>query len=1665
MEALIASRLPGKPGANRRNERSTTKTHERSCRVTFSVKNAEIRFVRADSDKRWHKVPRPARNKQFRRSDRIQALGSDEAGRRAHEAAKELTRAIKGWRVLRDPRPAMNAGKTTGPTSWLVDSGAAVDLVRSRDIPAEMSPMYGMAERPISLSTANGLIESKETVALQIPSIGETIDAYVVEDTPPVLSLGRMCMKMGYSFRWDKGVNPILITPSGKEIELSLSHHCPYLENGRPDSLPAVAARISTAAPVRGAGSSTDTEADEWEEGADGSWTRMHRNMRNNLFLPHEAKGGPKSSDIKDERTTMVEYKDGTSEIIDDSWRDPGADRMLPMRWSGFTIFKKKSIHDGHRENPTRETGGDQRRASRPGSGPRVPCHEDGVPNHLTARHLATHEPKDPKCPACMECKLQKSRYVRNQTPGYVKYREFGELITCDHIVNGPEDSLGLRGEKNALVMLDRATNWIDVAPAATRSERDARESIINFVGTTKAKVLYSDGANEFAAAARTLGIAQVTSVPGEPSTNGVAERAVKRMLGGIRTLLHQSGLPERWWPFAGRHFSVGFNSTHFGSDSKTPWERRHGVQFGGTLIPFGCVVKFRPSQVEDAEKPGKFAPRAIPGLMMGYKIHPGGDWRGEYFVLPLMDAQNGGLFTAQSTQVHRTKEVIFDASKIFFPAKASYDKRRESIDAVDETGTREHDVEELAEAETSGDSGHDAADGPIATEEAIPHESVEGAISEGDDPPPGYYYTSDGRLTRRQKTSRPDDVWPEEWRGMSVGKRKRVAAEAAPAAQNLATETNAIYSVPAMPTIPAGVNPHRPKCPDRPIPCEACVARPVGKKEIGSNSKAKAALLKEWDKLRKIHCWDESQVREWADVAREARTSGKTIHVGRIFEICVEKGSELAPDDVNRKFKGRVVFQGNNVHDQNWEAAIFNELGSSPAAMEAGKAVDAYGLMPNNDVEQADAEQAYTQAVLKGTPTWVRIPRERAPPEWRKYKDPVCPLRLALYGHPDSGTYWEQHCEKHLFSQGFERIENWRSCFWHPKLKLFLVVYVDDFKMAGPKSNLAEGWALIRSKIKTEDPAPAGQYLGCQHVSETRKVDEGTSPITGFKTGLVTGKQRRVRVMRYVMHGFNRACVERYKELAAGNVRKPRTNHTPFVEEAGVPLNDDVNGVLSPHASQILMKVLYGARMGRMDLLRATNRLARMVTKWSKECDRRLHKLMAYLEYSADWEMVGYVGDPPEDLNVDLFADADFAGCADSQRSTSGVFLALIGPNSFFPLGALSKRQGCVSTSTPEAEVVAAQYAVQKMGIPSLSLWELLLGRPLKLNFREDNEACIKLLHKGYSPALRHLTRTHRVNIAWLGETLSRGHFTMAYVPSRHQAADIFTKHFTAQDKWALATRNIGIMPIKGWREPPPFPVDSKNKRNDDIVAPLAAAAAHLQVGRTIVEYCCSSTSILGRPSRHTLGCAQVRLTAAQDMTTASGIAMAHKALLRVFPLLWAAIPCTGGSTWQHINKHLPGGGIRLRRHWRLFRKLWHNFEPLAEMTLSKGGHVAIEWPRGCQYWKVPRVARFLQRNKLMISDFDGCMVGVTDLKGVPIKKPWRIATSSPRIWGALQGLKCNKHEFHAQCRGAACKATEDYSLQLAARIHNAFAKEAWDASNRMHVHASLIDREKHEE
>ena len=195
--------------------------------------------------------------------------------------------------------------------------------------------------------------------------------------------------------------------------------------------------------------------------------------------------------------------------------------------------------------------------------------------------------------------------------------------------------------------------------------------------------------------------------------------------------------------------------------------------------------------------------------------------------------------------------------------------------------------------------------------------------------------------------------------------------------------------------------------------------------------------------------------------------------------------------------------------------------------------------------------------------------------------------------------------------------------------------------------------------------------------------------------------------------------------------------------------------GELQTAAASILMKILYAARMARFDLLRPTCRLACFITKWTTLCDKQLHRLVCYIHSSLSVRMIGWVGDQGCDLNPHAYADADLAGCCDSQRSTSGVHMAIEGPSSRFPISALSKRQGCVSTSTPEAEIVAAFTAYKSLLLPSIAIWEVVFAREVVAQFHEDNQAMIRVVQTGKTPTMRHINRVHRSSIAWLHEQL----------------------------------------------------------------------------------------------------------------------------------------------------------------------------------------------------------------------------------------------------------------------------------------------------------------------
>ena len=88
-------------------------------------------------------------------------------------------------------------------------------------------------------------------------------------------------------------------------------------------------------------------------------------------------------------------------------------------------------------------------------------------------------------------------------------------------------------------------------------------------------KVNYTDDSLEFGKDCEDLSWNHCTSTPHRSETNGIAERAVRRVKEGTSAVLLQSGLNESWRADSLECYTYLRNVTDLLSDGKTPYERR----------------------------------------------------------------------------------------------------------------------------------------------------------------------------------------------------------------------------------------------------------------------------------------------------------------------------------------------------------------------------------------------------------------------------------------------------------------------------------------------------------------------------------------------------------------------------------------------------------------------------------------------------------------------------------------------------------------------------------------------------------------------------------------------------------------------------------------------------------------------------------------------------------------------------------------------------------------------------------------------------------------------------------------------------------------------------------------------------------------------------------
>ena len=119
---------------------------------------------------------------------------------------------------------------------FILDSGSGHDLISQKK--AQRMELDTFACDEICFHTANGTTSTTTQATIDMGTFTKKPQAYVLQDSPSVMSLGKRCQDEGYSFIWPTARAPYLIAPNGRKIPLIVRDYIPYISLGAPECEP-----------------------------------------------------------------------------------------------------------------------------------------------------------------------------------------------------------------------------------------------------------------------------------------------------------------------------------------------------------------------------------------------------------------------------------------------------------------------------------------------------------------------------------------------------------------------------------------------------------------------------------------------------------------------------------------------------------------------------------------------------------------------------------------------------------------------------------------------------------------------------------------------------------------------------------------------------------------------------------------------------------------------------------------------------------------------------------------------------------------------------------------------------------------------------------------------------------------------------------------------------------------------------------------------------------------------------------------------------------------------------------------------------------------------------------------------------------------------------------
>lgn len=413
-----------------------------------------------------------------------------------------------------------------------------------------------------------------------------------------------------------------------------------------------------------------------------------------------------------------------------------------------------------------------------------------------------------------------------------------------------------------------------------------------------------------------------------------------------------------------------------------------------------------------------------------------------------------------------------------------------------------------------------------------------------------------------------------------------------------------------------------------------------------------------------------------------------------------------------------------------------------------------------NYTIHHLDIESAYLNAPLPDDEhIYVK------PPTGYDNRPGLCwKLKKLVYGMKQSGYQWYQFLSKKLEDLGLTQNDYEETIFTRKSKfgKLIVALYVDDlFLVADNESVLDEFKNDLLSIFDLKYFGAVSEYLGVKFKRT--------------KTGYVMSQKN-----------FLQNLVDEFKPYGVKFRRSPVKVDYDGYGSNNNPKRDEFYETPKDNSRLLKqkMKTLYESGVGsinwaasntRPDLSFAANYLA---TRCANPTENDMEKLMhciGYIEQSLDQVLEysqGHMLDSKGGLTVETFSDASFAPESDV-RLVSGMVI-YVNRN---PVKWHSKKQKNITRSTAAAELVALSIAEDR----TVHLTELIqsLGYTLnKVMLYEDNQAVIACCQ---TKSISHSRKMVDIGMKIIRERLSRGYYSIEYVNTLMNVADMFTKALPA--------------------------------------------------------------------------------------------------------------------------------------------------------------------------------------------------------------------------------------------------------------------------------------------